>query len=201
MYVGMTNPRWRGKRFQHSRRMRNPWCYVSGKKPILQGAWWSHCRTLCKISEGFVNKNEGMDKRDLARSGLTQMLDGVSIQILSRVQALFAIKINTNDRASIFHEMSHSQISQSLEFARLGVKMLITLQNFAGVRFWSDSNQKQNQYQLEPRLFETSQDFKVRYFVRLRNYLRPIPHPRPPRLLCRTYVYVYICPTRDRVYL
>ena len=33
MHVVITNPLWRGKRFQHSRHMRNPHCYVSGKRP------------------------------------------------------------------------------------------------------------------------------------------------------------------------
>ena len=34
MGVGIDKPRWRGKRSQHSRRMRNPQFYVSGKRPI-----------------------------------------------------------------------------------------------------------------------------------------------------------------------
>ena len=34
MHVGITNPRWRGKRYRHSRRMRNPQFYVSGKRPM-----------------------------------------------------------------------------------------------------------------------------------------------------------------------
>ena len=34
MHVGSANPRWRGKRSRHSRRMRNPPLYVSGKTPI-----------------------------------------------------------------------------------------------------------------------------------------------------------------------
>ena len=34
MHVGIANPRWWGKRSQHSRRMRNPQFYVSGKRPI-----------------------------------------------------------------------------------------------------------------------------------------------------------------------
>ena len=34
MHVGIANPRWRGKRSRHSRRMRNPQFYVSGKRPI-----------------------------------------------------------------------------------------------------------------------------------------------------------------------
>ena len=35
-HVGIANPWWRGKRSQHSRRMRNPQFYVSGKRPIVQ---------------------------------------------------------------------------------------------------------------------------------------------------------------------
>ena len=34
MHVGIANPRWRGKRSWHSRRMRNPQFYVSGKRPF-----------------------------------------------------------------------------------------------------------------------------------------------------------------------
>ena len=34
MHVGIANPRWRGKRSRHSRRMRNPQFCVSGKRPI-----------------------------------------------------------------------------------------------------------------------------------------------------------------------
>ena len=39
MHVGITIPRWRGKRSRHSRRMRNPQCYVSGKRPM---SWLFH---------------------------------------------------------------------------------------------------------------------------------------------------------------
>ena len=35
MHVGIANPRWRGKRSRHSRRMRNPQFQVSGKRPML----------------------------------------------------------------------------------------------------------------------------------------------------------------------
>ena len=34
MHVGIANPRLRGKRYRHSRRMRNPQFYVSGKRPM-----------------------------------------------------------------------------------------------------------------------------------------------------------------------
>ena len=34
MHVGIANSRWRGKRSRHSRRMHNPQCYVSGKRPL-----------------------------------------------------------------------------------------------------------------------------------------------------------------------
>ena len=36
MHVGVANPRWWGKRSQHSRRMRNPQIYVSDKRPIAR---------------------------------------------------------------------------------------------------------------------------------------------------------------------
>ena len=35
MHIGIANQLWRGKRSRHSRRMRNPLFYVSGKKPIM----------------------------------------------------------------------------------------------------------------------------------------------------------------------
>ena len=34
MHVGIVNPWWRGKRSQHSRRMRNRQFYITGKRPI-----------------------------------------------------------------------------------------------------------------------------------------------------------------------
>ena len=35
MHVGIANPRWRGKRSRHSRRMHKSQFYVSGKRPML----------------------------------------------------------------------------------------------------------------------------------------------------------------------
>ena len=46
MHVGIAYPRWRGKRSQHSRRMRNPQFYVSGKKPISVDVIAYPCRNL-----------------------------------------------------------------------------------------------------------------------------------------------------------
>ena len=37
MHVGIANPRWRGKRSRHSRRMRSPQFDVSGKRPMPRG--------------------------------------------------------------------------------------------------------------------------------------------------------------------
>ena len=36
MHVGMSNPRWWGECSRHSRHMRNPQFYVSGKRPIIK---------------------------------------------------------------------------------------------------------------------------------------------------------------------
>ena len=47
MHFGIVNPRWRGKRSRHSRRMRNPRFYVSGKRPMYVSAWIY--RTLRKL--------------------------------------------------------------------------------------------------------------------------------------------------------
>ena len=49
MHVGIAKPRWRGKRSRHSRRMRNPQFYVSGKRPIYDMAK----RRKCNIPKGF----------------------------------------------------------------------------------------------------------------------------------------------------
>ena len=46
MHAGIANPRWRGKRSRHSRRMHNPQFYVSGKRPMPSQA---------KISPMFWN--------------------------------------------------------------------------------------------------------------------------------------------------
>ena len=39
MHVGIANPGRRGKRSRHSRRMRDPQCYVSGKRPMSRMCW------------------------------------------------------------------------------------------------------------------------------------------------------------------
>ena len=38
-HVGIGNPRWRAKRSRHSRHMRNPQFYVSGKRPIREALY------------------------------------------------------------------------------------------------------------------------------------------------------------------
>ena len=66
MYVGIANPRWRGKCSWYSRRMRNPRLYVSGKMPIVDGqlallcrsqnhGWWTGGSTLAPtLSQCFM---------------------------------------------------------------------------------------------------------------------------------------------------
>ena len=75
MHVGIANPRWRGKRSRHSRRMRKQQFYVSGKRPIGQGrlstyedvmAWtpFPHCRpfvtTIHRSAMDFSDKRPVM---------------------------------------------------------------------------------------------------------------------------------------------
>ena len=63
MHVGFANPRWRGKRSRHSRRMRNPQFYVSGKRPFYYdiSTWklfprkWSLVREP-PVTDGFPHK-------------------------------------------------------------------------------------------------------------------------------------------------
>ena len=51
MHVGIANPRWRGKRSRHSRRMRNPQFFVSGKRSTvahyLRGPIKCYCVQKC----------------------------------------------------------------------------------------------------------------------------------------------------------
>ena len=73
MHVGIPNPRWRGKRSRHSRRMRNPKIYVSGNRPIQEAnldacsllvslaCWMYFCETWIKsydrvLSSKYYNK-------------------------------------------------------------------------------------------------------------------------------------------------
>ena len=51
MYVGIANPRWRGK---HSRHMRNPQFYVSGKRPI---SVWEICKKIERYLQASSNKS------------------------------------------------------------------------------------------------------------------------------------------------
>ena len=65
MHVGIANPRSRGKRSRHSRRMRNPQFYVSGKRPIQRIlAWNNYCNgrdtiILPNYENEFVSKIKG----------------------------------------------------------------------------------------------------------------------------------------------
>ena len=63
MYVGIANPRWRGKRSRHSRRMRNPQFYVSGKKPMMIEYFYSlqaiHYPTTFPLNKLYKQRNQG----------------------------------------------------------------------------------------------------------------------------------------------
>ena len=50
MHVRIANPQWRGKRSRHSRRMRNPQFYVSGKRPIGQ----TNLHWLCESKQNLI---------------------------------------------------------------------------------------------------------------------------------------------------
>ena len=49
MHVGMANPQWRGERSRHSRRMRNPQFYISGKRSMAShtNCMWLCCALFC----------------------------------------------------------------------------------------------------------------------------------------------------------
>ena len=51
--------RWRGKCSRHSRRMRNPWFYVSGKRPILC-VFVDPCEILPHVLQGYFIGTEAL---------------------------------------------------------------------------------------------------------------------------------------------
>ena len=53
-HVGFANPRWRGKRSRHSRRMRNPQLCVSSKRFIKIEYIWNQCQPKCKTTNQDV---------------------------------------------------------------------------------------------------------------------------------------------------
>ena len=65
MHVGIANSQWRGKRSRHSRSMRNPQFYVSGKRPIL---WNCHC-DISRISLGISFLKLYLPFMDIGNSG------------------------------------------------------------------------------------------------------------------------------------
>ena len=86
MHVGIANPRWREKRYRHSRRMRNPQCYVSGKGPMIS---YYSCLTLIwydkiyAIHNLFVT-NEHINGKDVLSDRFSVFLTsglGVMLQI------------------------------------------------------------------------------------------------------------------------
>ena len=52
MHFGIANPRWRGKRSRHSRRMRNPQFYISGKRPM--GNWVTATVIICTMLQDLT---------------------------------------------------------------------------------------------------------------------------------------------------
>ena len=69
MHVGIANPRWRGKRSRHSRRMRNPQICVSGKRSIQTSIHPQicrhkilnvlHCAAVCALNKcNVINKSQ-----------------------------------------------------------------------------------------------------------------------------------------------
>ena len=61
MHVGIANMRWRGKRSRHSRRMRNPQFYVSGKRPMEVFPWDTTTRESFVSILGKLLRNMNFD--------------------------------------------------------------------------------------------------------------------------------------------
>ena len=51
MHVGIANPRWRGKRTRHSRRVRNPQFYVLARGPLFR---WRHQSTQWEVTNTAI---------------------------------------------------------------------------------------------------------------------------------------------------
>ena len=66
--------RWRGKRSRHSRRMRNPQFYLSGKRPIADGVFWL-CRIRCgpHMTEGTWRLGNPMECCKLNASNILHL--------------------------------------------------------------------------------------------------------------------------------
>ena len=67
MHVRIDNPRWRGKLYRHSRRMRNPQFFVSGKRP-MERTLSMHIYSIRNYIVGVTNASTGFS----VRSKLTQ---------------------------------------------------------------------------------------------------------------------------------
>ena len=110
MHVGIAHLRWRGKRSRHSRRMRDPQFYVSGKRPMMYvpisfwvvlltgtGAiiWLSQCLKSNPEGFGYTNHRQTATNRNPTQSFrshytdpfLTEHLDGL-VQDSSNSNAL-----------------------------------------------------------------------------------------------------------------
>ena len=75
MHIGVANTWWRGKRSRHSRRIRNPQFYVSGKRPIVWlpkpgecgydiAARHNKARTECNVRDVLQQLSLGRCQRD-----------------------------------------------------------------------------------------------------------------------------------------
>ena len=102
IHVGIDNPRWRGKRLWHSRRMRNPQFFVPGKRPMLMGG-------LQKLL------NHSQKAGDLRRHDVHVTL------LWCLFEGLYSLSGKT----------SYRKISWSLEAARFRFKLFQLLWNLA----------------------------------------------------------------------
>ena len=94
--------RWRGKRFQHSRRMRNPRCYASGKRPIL--------KTICCFMRHQTPRRQPMAEATISLTYLIKiihMLDICQIKHLLEILGVIVNKLFKTQRDSVFWEIQH----------------------------------------------------------------------------------------------
>ena len=144
MHVGIANPRWRGKRSQHSRCMRNHQFYVSGKRPIVQYPWTNR-------------------QTDTANGEINTPYLGLYCIIFSVLELMLLVYPHIPQGLySLSGKMPYSQISWSLEAARLDVLMTVSLWTgiSAGLVSRCLSNFRAEQPKPESRGFETSRDLE-----------------------------------------
>ena len=162
MHVGIANPRWRGKRSRHSRRMRNPQFYVSGKRPMLYHGsivmtWLTITRLNCIHQFVFVSVNYILCAFPQIGVGMPFCFGKTLRACLLHTNAGFTMNPNSNDTVNILVflvpnryrcrpilEMSRHLLCNKCSIFRnaYGSKELITIKKFK----WNSKHHVNSKY-------------------------------------------------------